>query len=198
MNRSARLKQVAKSDKEPITAGLRVPPTEHRGRPKGSLNKKTLALQATAKGLTKVVDDRIVKSFGKMVDDAEKSLVISEPDFDGGGTKENAPVVSKESLERRVTRRLNVLDRYLTDDRLLSLLDQSGLKEVGIYEGIMMDKALVLKGQPTVIVGSADRTAMDDLMPRLLAEARRRKLITSVSERKIAFTSPGGDSGDTA
>ncbi len=119
---------------------------------------------------------------------------VSVAGFDGGGTNEDAPIITKESLERRVARRLNVLDRYLTDERLLSLMAMSNLKEIGIYEGIMLDKSLVLKGQPTVIIGSSDRAEMDNVLPRLLAEVRRRKLITSVSERKIEFTNPGGDS----
>lgn len=118
---------------------------------------------------------------------AQDVITISDPAFDGGGTEETSPIISKESLERRVARRLNVLDRYLTDDRLLALMGQSGLKEIGVYEGIMMDKALVLKGQPTVIVGSEDRTNMDTILPKLLGELRRRKLITTVSERKIEF-----------
>lgn len=122
---------------------------------------------------------------------AEDTIVLSDAAFDGGGTAENSPVITKESLQRRVARRLNVLDRYLTDQRLTELLGISGLKEVGIYEGIMMDKALVLHGQPTVIIGSEDRRSMDVILPRLLSEIRRRKLITTVSERKIEFTDNG-------
>lgn len=121
----------------------------------------------------------------------EDVVAMSEKDFDGGGTPQDAPVVTKESLERRVARRLNVLDRFLTDDRLIELMLQSGLKEIGVYEGIMLDKALVLKGQPTVIIGNEDRQAMDTVLPRILSELKRRKLITSVSERKIEFTDAG-------
>lgn len=115
------------------------------------------------------------------------TLELRHAEFDGGGTKADAPVITKESLERRVARRLNVLDRFLTDERLIALLQQSSLKEVGIYEGIMLDKSLVLKGQPTVIIGSEDRQAMDSVLPRILAELRRRNLTTTVSERKIEF-----------
>jgi hypothetical protein len=164
----------------PLVASGVLPPlstlntVRRRGRPKGSLNKpKKKPVQKAHDTLQKVVQD---------------VALLSEPAFDGGGTQETAPGINKESLERRVARRLNVLDRYLTDQRLTELLSISGLKEIGIYEGIMMDKAMVLKGQPTVIVGSADRNNLESVLPKLLNEMRRRKLITSVRERRIDFT----------
>jgi hypothetical protein len=164
--------------------------TKRIGRPKGSKNKSTLAKLASTPSLTPTAAKRelsakIKQTFEKTLADASQLMV---PEFDGGGTSEKAPKVSKESLERRVARRLNVLDRFLTDDKLLQLLQGSSLKEVGIYEGIMLDKSLVLQGQPTVIIGQNERSQIDEALPKLLAELRRRKLITTVSERKIEFT----------
>lgn len=132
-------------------------------------------------------DKRVETVFKKVIEDAS---VLAAAQFDGGGTPEAAPVATKESLERRVNRRLNVLDRYLTDERLEQLLLGSSLKEIGVYEGIMLDKALLLKGSPTVIIGNEDRAAMDSVLPRLLSELKRRKMITSVSERKLEFSEP--------
>jgi len=136
-------------------------------------------------------DPKLLTTFRRALADAEKAF-MTPADFDGGGTEETAPTVTKESLQRRVTRRLNVVDRYLTDAKLIELLAFSNLKEVGIYEGILLDKSLVLTGQPNVIIGSDDRARMDQVMPKLLTEMKRRGLITSVSERKIEFTNPGG------
>ena len=187
------------------------------GRPKGSKNKKTgqailkqASKTASAAPVTqepvslplapvvpkrgrppKETDPRIIATFHKAMADAEK-LDMTVPDFDGGGTKEDAPVVTKEGLQRRVTRRLNVLDRYLTDDKLIQLLAMSSLKEVGIYEGIMMDKSLVLQGQPNVIIGNDDRGALNNALPRVLAELKKRGMITTVRERSIEFQ--GNDS----
>ena len=147
------------------------------GRPKGSKNKSTLEREQLV--------PKVKRTFSRMVADALPLMApISE---DGGGTLETAPSVTKESLERRVSRRLNVLDRYLTDNRLHELLMMSGLKEIGIYEGIMMDKSLILKGQPTVIIGSEERVKLNEVLPSLLNELRRRNLITTISERKIEF-----------
>ena len=126
----------------------------------------------------------------KIADDIE---VLASPTFDGGGTQENSPTISKESLERRIARRLNVLDRFLTDTKLLELLSESKLREIGIYEGIMMDKSLILKGQPNVIIGNADRVQIDNVLPRLLQELQRRKLTTTASERRIEFVSTPAD-----
>lgn len=124
---------------------------------------------------TKVAKAR--HTFSKAMVDAEK-LLMTRDQFDGGGTPSDAFTVTKESLQRRVTRRLNVLDRYLTDDKLLELMMMSGLKEIGIYEGIMMDKSLVLQGQPTVIIGNDDRQAINTLLPRILGELRRRGMVS--------------------
>ena len=158
-----------------------LPPTpqasKKMGRPKGSKNKSTLEREQLV--------PKVKRTFSRMVADALPLMApISE---DGGGTLETAPSVTKESLERRVSRRLNVLDRYLTDNRLHELLMMSGLKEIGIYEGIMMDKSLILKGQPTVIIGSEERVKLNEVLPSLLNELRRRNLITTISERKIEF-----------
>jgi hypothetical protein len=156
-----------------------------RGRPKGSLNKKHNLQPLSETPLEEVKASKVTKIFQRAI--ADQEIANALPEFDGGGTPSNAVTITKESLERRVARRLNVLDRYLTDDKLFALLQLSSLKEIGIYEGIMMDKSLVLKGQPTVIIGNEDRKAMDEVMPRLLTELKKRGLITSVSERKIEF-----------
>ena len=157
-------------------------PAKRIGRPKGSKNKSTLEREQLV--------PKVKRTFSRMVADALPLMApVSE---DGGGTLETSPVVSRESLERRVSRRLNVLDRYLTDQRLTDLLAESKLKEIGIFEGIFLDKALVLKGQPTVIIGAAERTKIDEVLPALLSELRRRNMITTVSERKIEFKGIGG------
>lgn len=155
---------------------------------KGSLKatrKVGLAPHSPLKQPHEVKAGKLEKVFRRAL--ADKELAMATPEFDGGGTSAEQQVVTKESLERRVARRLNVLDRYLTDDKLEALLQLSSLKEIGIYEGIMMDKTLVLKGQPNVIIGSEDRKNMNEVLPRLLNEIRRRGLITAVSERKIEF-----------
>ena len=193
-HRSAKSKVAAKSvtvRSEPV--GVEAPPLDplkrKRGRPKGSLNKTQPDAQEVQVQPESKPDSwpasKVTKIFQRAI--ADQEIANALPEFDGGGTPSNAVTITKESLERRVARRLNVLDRYLTDDKLFALLQLSSLKEIGIYEGIMMDKSLVLKGQPTVIIGNEDRKAMDEVMPRLLVEMKKRGLITSVSERKIEF-----------
>lgn len=164
-----------------------------RGRPKGSKNKNA---EEKEKGLlgAQALKPKAVEVLKNMAADAEKLNQLTPlvaPENDGGGTHENSPTITKESLERRIARRLNVLDRYLTDDMLHQLLTQSTLKEIGVYEGIMMDKSLVLKGQPTVIIGNSDRAEIDNVLPRLLTEIKRRGLITTARERSIEFRGTG-------
>jgi hypothetical protein len=203
MNRSTKLKKVAKSisvepvkpmSQTPPLAPLVTPVKRGRGRPKkvSLFSPEVGSGSATfedAKKLTKDMNAKALIVFRRAIADAEK-LLMTPSEFDGGGTQIDAPIVTKDSLQRRVARRLNVLDRFLTDDKLIELLSFSSLKEVGIYEGILLDKSLVLTGQPTVIIGNEDRGRLDSVLPKLMTELKRRGLITSLSERKIEFTSP--------
>lgn len=140
------------------------------------------------RGRPRKPEEKALQTLTKMSDDVVK---LTNPDFDGGGTAENTPTITKESLERRVARRLNVLDRYLTEDRLISLLERAPLREIGVYEGILMDKSLILQGQPNVIVGSEDRAQINEVLPKLLEELKRRKLTTTLRERQIEFKDAG-------
>lgn len=200
-NRSAKFKKAGKSFAEPVAQKGETPPLAPSVEPvkRGPGRPRKLDLAAVGAGSSafadakkmdgKQTDPKALITFRRAIADAEK-LLMSPADYDGGGTAENIPVVTKESLQRRVTRRLNVLDRYLTDDKLLELLAFSSLKEVGIYEGILLDKSQVLSGQPNVIIGSEDRQRIDEVLPKLMNELKRRGLITTVSERKVEFTSP--------
>lgn len=70
----------------------------------------------------------------------------------------------------------------LLDDRgwrVLTYLDDyalaaAGAKDLAITAGILIDKAQLIKGQPTQILSHADREKIDELAPRVLAECRRR------------------------
>lgn len=181
-----RITKVAKSakalpveDAEVIPPNLRTLPKRGRGRPRKNPLDQAKPKQPEFDPATS--DEKSAKAlviFRKAIAEAEK-LEMTPEGFDGGGTASDAHSVTKESLQRRVTRRLNVLDRYLTDDKLIELLAMSSLKEIGIYEGIMLDKSLVLQGQPTVIIGNDDRTAMASVLPRLMDELKRRGMINS-------------------
>jgi hypothetical protein len=176
-----KLKKVAKATRvEPTAGSVSLPPAQPkrgRGRPKtvSLFNSEVGAGSATfadAKKFDPKLDPKALVTFRRAIADAEQAMMTPE-DFDGGGTAVDAHSVTKESLQRRVTRRLNVLDRFLTDDKLVELLAFSSLKEIGIYEGIMLDKSLVLQGQPNVIIGNDDRNAMASVLPRLMEELKR-------------------------
>ena len=187
-----RLKKAVQAAVEP-TAGLLslpiAPPKRGRGRPKKQqmaefdMEKISPASSSfeSAKKMSKDLDSKALVVFRRAIADAEKAMMTPEV-YDGGGTSEEAHSVTKESLQRRVSRRLNVLDRYLTDDKLIELLAFSSLKEIGIYEAILLDKSLVLQGQPNVIIGNDERASMASILPRLMQELHRRKLIASTSQ----------------
>jgi len=132
--RSTKLKKVAKSTEvEPVTQGDLTPPQiptvlkRGPGRPRkvNPFEKPVSAIPAIP--ATVANDPKLLTTFRRALADAEQAF-MTPADFDGGGTAEGAPTVTKESLQRRVTRRLNVVDRYLTDEKLIELLAFSNLK----------------------------------------------------------------------
>ena len=69
-------------------------------------------------------------------------------------------------LEDRAHRALSYLDDYA--------LAKAGAKDLAIIAGIMMEKRALLRGEPTHIMGTAERESLNDLVPLLVAEAEKR------------------------
>lgn len=84
--------------------------------------------------------------------------------------------LSQEELEKRLSWRLEWIDRYLTPEVLLKKMERTSLKDLGIYMGITMEKLLLMRGQPTAILGTDERKQLDELAPALLREIQRRGL----------------------
>lgn len=99
------------------------------------------------------------------------------------GEMEQIRPLATEALERRLTRRLDIVDRYLDEETLLSKLSESRLKDIGIYEAILLDKLLVIRGQPTAILRMEDSMKLDELGQAILQEIRRRGLSATLTER---------------
>jgi hypothetical protein len=89
----------------------------------------------------------------------------------------------RETHEKRIAQRLEWIDTYLTHEKFLEKLDESKLKDIGIYEAVLTDKWLLLKGQPNQIIGTVEQKKMDDLAPALLSEMKRRGLSAKLTER---------------
>lgn len=60
--------------------------------------------------------------------------------------------------------------RAITDEKL----EKASPRDLAVISGIAADKHLLLTGQPTAILGVEDRRKMHELLPALLAEAKRR------------------------
>lgn len=69
-------------------------------------------------------------------------------------------------LDDRAWRALKHLDDFA--------LAGAGAKDLAITTGILIEKAQLIKGQPTQILSHAEREKMDDLGKRIIAEMRRR------------------------
>ena len=101
-----------------------------------------------------------------------------------------------EAIEKRVTHRLDVIFRYLTDEVLEAKLAGASLKDLGIYEGIFLDKLLLIKGQPTAIFKVEDSMKLDELGAAILREIKQRGLSATLTERSVEVDLAGA-SGPT-
>ncbi len=72
-------------------------------------------------------------------------------------------------LDDRAFRALTYLDDFA--------LAGAGAKDLAIAAGILLDKAQLLKGQPTQILTHAERAKMDELLPMVIRECQRRGII---------------------
>ena len=80
-----------------------------------------------------------------------------------------------------------IMDWLLEGERLEQMMAESRLKDVGVFAGIAMDKVLLLSGQPTQIVGQMEQKKMEELLPVLLSEVKRRGSLVELTERKASI-----------
>lgn len=121
-------------------------------------------------------------------------LVVGKPRTQGGvpyskGGKfskydKNDLKLSTQQLTGRLTSWL------LEGDRLERMLGESKLKDVMISLGIATEKLLLLEGQPTSIISTQQQTKLDDLLPRLAEEMKRRHI--TLTERKVEIAPTEG------
>lgn len=69
-------------------------------------------------------------------------------------------------------------------DRLESLMAETKLRDIGVMLGIATEKVLLLDGSPTQIIGQAEQKKLEDLLPALMLEVKRRGATVQLTERK--------------
>jgi hypothetical protein len=74
--------------------------------------------------------------------------------------------------------------------RLQTLLKETKLKDIGVMLGIATEKVLLLDGQPTQIVGTAEQKKLEELLPALMNEVKRRGATVELTERKAEIKVP--------
>lgn len=74
--------------------------------------------------------------------------------------------------------------------RLKELLAETKLKDIGVMLGIATEKVLLLDGQPTQIVATAEQKKLDELLPALMNEVKRRGASVELTERKAEIKVP--------
>src|SRR6187549_3400892 len=79
---------------------------------------------------------------------------------------------------------LDGIDEKTGQPRLNILLEKARLTEVATFAGIGTDKVLLLDGQPTQIIGEAESRKLQDLLPAIANEIKRRGTTIEVTERK--------------
>lgn len=88
----------------------------------------------------------------------------------------------------RVLEYLNGYDKKTGEPRIIKLLEETKLKDIGVFAAISTDKLLLLEGQPTTIIGQAESEKLEKLLPALLEEIKRRGTKVELTERKATIT----------
>lgn len=90
-----------------------------------------------------------------------------------------------EDLKEKSGTALSIVMEYLLEtdpstgeERMVSLLRESKLKEIAVVYGIMTEKFLLTQGQPTTIVGHQEQLHADKLFDALQEEWSKRKALT--------------------
>lgn len=119
----------------------------------------------------------------------EKSSSISTFLTGTGGS--TYPRYNKDILKERWNTLSGRLMDYLLEknpqtglDNLELLLRETKLKDIGILLGISTEKVLLMEGAPTSIIGHAEGKKLDELLPALLDEVKRRGAKIELTERK--------------
>jgi hypothetical protein len=92
---------------------------------------------------------------------------------------------------------IGVLDAKL--EKVLAYLDDtvltaSSARDLAIIFGVLLDKRQLLKGEPTQIVSHQERRALEDLLPAVVDEARRRGIdLTQNPDGSYGTSSSSGE-----
>ena len=85
--------------------------------------------------------------------------------------------------------------KYLTEgDRLETLMAETKLRDLMVSMGIMMDKLLLLDGQPTQIIGTPQQQQLDEVGAALLQALKERGLggpAVTLTERTVTLEPKG-------
>lgn len=83
-----------------------------------------------------------------------------------------------------------MMDWLHQGNRLEDMMAETKLRDIGVMLGIATEKVLLLEGQPTSIIGQAESKKLEDLIPALLLEVKRRGIKADVTERKVSLEVP--------
>lgn len=87
-----------------------------------------------------------------------------------------------DTIEDRIARAFE----YLDDEALAA----TSAKDLAIILGILLEKRQLLRGEPTQILGPAERASLDTLIPQLVKEAEKRGLVV-MNEHAMVDVTPG-------
>jgi len=84
-----------------------------------------------------------------------------------------------------------LIDYLKEGDRFERLLTETKAKDMTVMLGILTEKMLLLEGQPTQIISQQQHKKLEDAMPALLEEIKRRGMKATLTQQKMDVTVPG-------
>lgn len=131
-----------------------------------------------AKLLLNISQTQITDSSGITAGNSTTTKVIRQSDVTRKHNTREALKAGWANISRRT------IDYLQVGDRLERMLDESKLKDIGIFAGISTEKTLLMEGEPTQIIGQSQHQALDRLGLALKDALDKRGLVT-LTERKV-------------
>lgn len=92
---------------------------------------------------------------------------------------------ANDQLVDRLLGQLDVVDAYLQGETLFNKLEDARLRDIALFQGLLVDKLQALNGNPSYLLNYQHQQKIDEVLPVLMDAIKQRGLTMTAVERKV-------------